>query len=298
MYRNSGRRNEFALCCCSFGNSTSNEADSPGHGKHRNPRHSLAFSLVELLVVVAIIGVLAALLLPALARARAAAHSSACKSNLRQLGVALNLYIDQYPEFPGDPPLFGGVMLQGPGRMSGRGLLYLAPFVSANIYSADSEGRIESLRMLSNASVFHCPAKGWEDAPFRDLGGTRQRWLPYGYGYNGLGTRLKPPTDTPLGLGPVEWQGTVRRVRTSGIRLPAEMIAIGDSSEGLLGLLHPHSKLGGHSILTVGTMHSAGANALFCDGHVEYAKAAKWTDASEPARRRWNNDHEPHPETW
>jgi len=76
------------------------------------------------------------------------------------------------------------------------------------------------------------------------------------------------------------------------------MIAIGDSSEGLLGLLHPHSEIGGYPILTVGTMHSSGANALFCDGHVEYAKAVKWTAASEQARRRWNNDHEPHSETW
>lgn len=288
----------FVLGHHRFGSPARHGTDPDGHREQGHLRLALAFSLVELLVVVAIIGILAALLLPALARARAAAQSAACKSNLRQLGIALNLYIDQFPEFPGDPPSFGGVMLEGPGRMSGRGLLYLAPFVSASIYSVDSGGRIESLRMLREASVFHCPAKGWDDAPFRDPGGTRQRWLPYGYGYNGLGTRLKPPTDIPLGLGPVEWQGTVRRVRTSGIRSPAEMVAIGDSSENLLGLLHPHSKLDGHPILRVGTLHTAGANTLFCDGHVEYAKTAKWTEASEAARRRWNNDHEPHPETW
>ncbi|MBM3839637.1 MAG: type II secretion system protein [Verrucomicrobia bacterium] len=34
------------------------------------------------------------------------------------------------------------------------------------------------------------------------------------------------------------------------------------------------------------------------DGHVEYGKHKKWTEASETARRRWNTDHEPHPETW
>ena len=49
--------------------------------------------MVELLVVVAIISILAALLLPALSRAKAQAHSTACKSHLRQIGVALVMYV-------------------------------------------------------------------------------------------------------------------------------------------------------------------------------------------------------------
>ena len=59
-----------------------------------------AFTLIELLVVIAIIAILASLLLPATARARARAKDVACKSNLRQLAVALHLYQDGRDEFP------------------------------------------------------------------------------------------------------------------------------------------------------------------------------------------------------
>lgn len=56
------------------------------------------FTVIELLVVVAIIAVLAALLLPALSRAREAARSALCKNNLRQIGLSLQMHADKDPQ--------------------------------------------------------------------------------------------------------------------------------------------------------------------------------------------------------
>jgi len=234
------------------------------------------FTLVELLVVLAIIAVLAALLVPSLAQAKARAKAAACVSNLRQLGLGLNSHVLEAGSYPA--------------------CQHTAPNIPLR---ATYGWPVDLLAQLAgNLRVFRCPASGSEFEwptnasryghafPYNIDSSTK-----FSYGYNHLGTAGAD------GLGLGAWEP----LPSSRVVVPSDMIAIGDSDGdgGGDGVIRFHRPIGFPAVLfPPGTRHRGGANIVFCDGHVEWAKQAKWIERSPAAARRWNNDHQPHWETW
>jgi len=129
------------------------------------------------------------------------------------------------------------------------------------------------------------------------------------YGYNELGTGWKNGSlrlglgftvevtgFAPGGFGPL---GPRNYVKPGDVRTPGDMIAIGDGANWIapndprgLGIVNQFQA--GSIFLP----HNGTANIVFSDGHVEGAKGVKLIEKSDPARKRWNSDNQPHPETW
>jgi prepilin-type N-terminal cleavage/methylation domain-containing protein len=94
----------------------------------RDRPRACGFTLVELLVVVAVLAILAAMLLPALARGRQRSSQAECLSNLKQLGQALQMYVDDNEDrLPG--PLWNGVQASCDANSSEEFLHYIAAYL-------------------------------------------------------------------------------------------------------------------------------------------------------------------------
>ena len=79
-------------------NAIFNVSQSPARGVTQSRTKNKGFTLIELLVVIAIIAILAAILFPAFAKARESARRASCSSNLKQIGLGMLQYAQEYDE--------------------------------------------------------------------------------------------------------------------------------------------------------------------------------------------------------
>jgi prepilin-type N-terminal cleavage/methylation domain-containing protein/prepilin-type processing-associated H-X9-DG protein len=182
-----------------------------------------AFTLIELLVVIAIIAILAAILFPVFAQARDKARQATCVSNMKQIGLAMNMYVQDYDEtfpiLPWDGQDFG------PGFDATR-LPYLTRFTWISQYNP----------YIKNKAVWVCPSdpnskNGGIYDPNPDIWGIP---TPNSYGVN---AELHPYVATPgkeASCDGCPWVNNGRPRTLASIPSPSATYAVADSSRNIM----------------------------------------------------------------
>jgi len=241
-------------------------------------RRSLkAFSLLELLVVIAVVAVLLSVLLPALIAARASSYRALCASNLRQISAGWQGYLaenrETFPRFDaiegiGPEWAYGGAEFVGPQRTP-----VLASERPINRHVA-GEGRVAGEREIA---LFRCPAdagvfargEGSRGAPGISVLGERTCFLTFGTSYRANPNLMD---STSAGIDTHRRALRLHEVQVDHSRLllagdPAWWFASrpeGDSDSGLEASWHRRQD---------------GGNVLSVDGSVRFVDFSKWPEA-------------------
>ena len=198
-----------------------------------------AFTLIELLVVIAIIGIIAAVLMPAIDRATEAARRSQCANNLRQIGVAMHMYVDEHDfKFPWKGILHGGR----------RTLLWYE--------------RLEPY--IDDRDVFKCP--NYPDHKYTFPVGEDA----FSYGYNTAIGWIDPNIEHGIDLNNI-------RIPSQCI-LVADSVDIKDPYIVSKYYLYPSDIYKGCIPSKASVRHSNGLNFLFVDGHVKWYRTCPYSE--------------------
>ena len=226
--------------------------------KHRKS----GFTLIELLVVIAIIAILAAILFPVFARARENARRSSCQSNLKQIGLGIAQYTQDYDE---KFPLQWNGFSWNDARLTGWAMVVQPYLKSTQIYQCPSE---TTAPMPDSVQPYKAPPdnQGYID-----------------YSYNGwLGIRsegsasLALLTQSALTVMVCDSRGGGHHSDGSPADWIGTTLAMDDGMAS--GGISAH--LATFADTTATQRHLEGQNFLFCDGHVKWYKGSNNTTSA------------------